>query len=71
MRIEKKDDGGIVRISFFNKDDLRALLERIDKEIDEVALEAKPLTEEEKILAEDKPKADEDESLYSVSNFSI
>src|SRR3989344_7146555 len=71
VRIEKKDDGGIVRISFFNKDDLRALLERIDKEIDEVALEAKPLTEEEKILAEDKPKADEDESLYSVSNFSI
>ncbi|MSR87963.1 MAG: ParB/RepB/Spo0J family partition protein [Candidatus Zambryskibacteria bacterium] len=82
VRIEKKDDGGTVKIDFFNKDDLRAILERIDKELGgnmtiveaspEVVLEeAKPLTEEERILTEDKPKSDEDESLYSVNNFSI
>jgi ParB family transcriptional regulator, chromosome partitioning protein len=74
VRIEKKDEGGLIKIDFFNKDDLRALLDRLDKEskpAEIVAEEAKPLTEEEKVLAEDKPKAEEDESLYSVSNFSI
>lgn len=76
VRIEKREEGGRVTIDFFNKDDLRALLERIDKENNEISPEvamdeAKPLTEEEKIMAEDEPKADEDESLYSVSNFSI
>ena len=55
---------------------MRALLERIDREVSEVSPEvamdeAKPLTDEEKVLIEDKPKSDEDESLYSVSNFSI
>ncbi len=76
VRIEKRDEGGRVTIDFFNKDDLRALLERIDPE----TMDARrpqienvlPLTEEEQILAEDEPKKeDEDESLYSVSNFSI
>ncbi len=84
VRIEKKEDGGIVKIEFFNKDDLRTILERIHNEVKAeekvdmtvpaavVAEEAAPLTEEEKILAEDVPKKDEeDESLYSVSNFSI
>ncbi|MDO8565440.1 MAG: ParB/RepB/Spo0J family partition protein [bacterium] len=82
VRIEKKDDGGTVRIDFFSKDDLRAILERIDKELladvaivettpEAVAEEAQPLTEEEQILAEDEPKKSDDESLYSVSNFSI
>mgnify|MGYP001560413963 CR=1 FL=1 len=72
VRIEKKDEGGTVKIDFFNKDDLRALLERIDKEMEEAVKEAAPLTEEEKILAEDEPaKSDDDESLYSVANFSI
>ena len=78
VRIEKKEEGGRVTIDFFNKDDLRALLERIVSEgegsleqtevsIDNIA----PLTEEEKILAEDSPKSEDDESLYSVTNFSI
>lgn len=90
VRIEKREDGGVVKIDFFNKDDLRALVDRLHLEIakaeaaevspapalevsaEAVAEEAKPLTEEEKILAEDSPKAEqEDESLYSVSNFSI
>jgi ParB family transcriptional regulator, chromosome partitioning protein len=69
VRIEKKEEGGRVTIDFFNKDDLRALLERIN----EASLEnVAPLTEEEKILIEDEPKkSEDDESLYSVTNFSI
>jgi ParB family transcriptional regulator, chromosome partitioning protein len=80
VRIEKRDEGGKLTIDFFNKDDLRALLERINREGEQapyaasaeaVADTAPTLTEEEKIMAEDAPKSDEDESLYSVSNFSI
>lgn len=82
VRIEKREDGGKITIDFFNKEDLRSLLERIDREAkshevtmsapaETVAEAAAPLTEEEKIMAEDEPKADDDESLYSVSNFSI
>jgi ParB family transcriptional regulator, chromosome partitioning protein len=86
VRIEKKDEGGTVKIDFFNKEDLRAILERIDKEMktqesveqkiaestpEEVVETAEPLTDEEKVVAEDVPKADEDEALYSVNNFSI
>ena len=72
VRIEKKEEGGRVTIDFFNKDDLRALLERIisageiDKSQDaEVSIENAPApTEEEKVPADD-------ESLYSVTKFSI
>ncbi|MEK7135377.1 MAG: ParB/RepB/Spo0J family partition protein [Patescibacteria group bacterium] len=87
VRIEKKENGGTVKIDFFDKEDLRAILERIHAEAMAVAAptlgevgvttaervgnEAQPLTDEEKIMAEDKPKEEEDESLYSVSNFSI
>ena len=78
VRIEKKEEGGRVTIDFFNKDDLRALLERIvadgeaNQPPEEISLEdVAPLTEEEKILAEDEPKREDDESLYSVTNFSI
>ncbi|MDP2641856.1 MAG: ParB/RepB/Spo0J family partition protein [bacterium] len=80
VRIEKKEEGGRVTIDFFNKDDLRALLERIalsteasrPQEMETSVSEVSALTDEEKILAEDEPKSDEnDESLYSVTNFSI
>jgi len=78
VRIEKKEEGGRVTIDFFNKDDLRALLERIisdsesSQSVERVAEEAPILTEEEKILVEDKPKSEEDDnSLYSITNFSI
>lgn len=74
VRIEKREAGGRVTIDFFNKDDLRALLERIDADEEvrkmqntEVSLEtAPPLTEEEKIMVND-----DDEALYSVTKFSI
>ena len=67
VRIEKKEAGGRVTIDFFDKDDLRALLERIvSAENGGVSIEdAPPLTDEEKIMADD------DDSLYSVSKFSI
>lgn len=83
VRIEKRNEGGVVKIDFFNKDDLRTILAQIIEEQKNeaapeaeapaavVAEEAQPLTEEEKIMANDAPKADEDENLYSVSNFSI
>ena len=73
VRIEKKDEGGRVTIDFFNKDDLRALLERIisdgqaQKTQEEATIEnVASLTEEEKIMPDE-----DDESLYSVSKFSI
>src|SRR3989338_1891903 len=78
VRIEKRtvgsggSDGGRVTIDFFNKDDLRHLLERIAEEEEKVeekiAENAPPLTDEEKVMA---GESDDDESLYSVSNFSI
>jgi ParB family chromosome partitioning protein len=83
VRIEKRDEGGVVKIDFFNKDDLRTILAQIIEEqkgevapevaapAAVVAEEAQPLTEEEKIMVEDKPKEEEDQDLYSVSNFSI
>src|SRR3990167_6407732 len=80
VRIEKKEEGGRITIDFFNKDDLRALLERINAESaqkEEISLEnVAPLTEEERVMAEDDPSSakaseGEDESLYSVTNFSI
>ncbi|MDO8424186.1 MAG: ParB/RepB/Spo0J family partition protein [bacterium] len=77
VRIEKKEEGGRVTIDFFNKDDLRALLDRINGEIESIASPdlaqtAAPLTDEEKIMAEDSPASSEDDdSLYSIANFSI
>jgi ParB family chromosome partitioning protein len=92
VRIEKKpasspggEEGGRVTIDFFNKDDLRIILERIisdddlkhDTHLDLVLSDVPPLTDEEKILAEDLPLNGEgeskrdDESLYSVTNFSL
>ena len=87
VRIEKREEGGRVTIDFFNKDDLRALLERIvseggetinssqilaEQSVEQVVENAPALTEDEKMLLEDDPKKEgDDESLYSVSNFSI
>jgi ParB family chromosome partitioning protein len=87
VRIEKREEGGRVTIDFFNKDDLRALLERIvseggetinssqilaEQSVERVVENAPALTEDEKMLLEDEPKKEgDDESLYSVSNFSI
>lgn len=83
VRIERKNEGGIVKIDFFNKDDLRALVDRLNQEIArresvpenispaEAVASVSPLSEEEKIVAEDKPKEEEEQELYSVQNFSI
>jgi ParB family chromosome partitioning protein len=77
VHIEKRDEGGRVLIDFFNKDDLRHLLERIAAEEEKAIENASPLTDEEKVLMEDDPhsakasRGEDDESLYSVANFSI
>ncbi|OHA91244.1 MAG: hypothetical protein A2758_02140 [Candidatus Zambryskibacteria bacterium RIFCSPHIGHO2_01_FULL_49_18] len=86
VRIEKREDGGRLLIDFFNKDDLRALLDRIVAEESVEALlpqNVPVLTDpryaegfgeasEDKIMVEDSPvSSEDDETLYSVSNFSI
>ncbi|MDB5266198.1 MAG: parB [Parcubacteria group bacterium] len=91
VRIEKKENGGRVTIDFFSKEDLEGLLEVFkgshipgtpmetplseiveEKKLEEIA----PLTEEEKILADDAgdkmdQPIEEDEDLYSIQNFSV
>jgi len=94
VRIEKKparhgsaegesggDEGGRVTIDFFNKDDLRALLERINTENEVMTaptLVSPDVTSGEQVgvptenVGKDEPKKmEDDESLYSVTNFSI
>jgi hypothetical protein len=86
VRIMKNENGGKLTIDFFSPDDLRELLDKLTHQtIDmtanaadkiEAAVEnAQPLTEEEKILAnegaEDTMEASDDEDLYSVSNFTV
>lgn len=83
VRIEKKEQGGKITIDFFSPDDLRILLDKLSSQpaplVDnypkvepEQAVEmVEPLTEEEKIVIEDKPQAEEDEDLYSIKNFSV
>lgn len=84
VRIEKKEQGGKITIDFFSPDDLRALLEKFSREASEPQEQAykgiepekavemtEPLTEEEKVMAEDSPDSSEDEDLYSVANFSV
>lgn len=63
VRIEKKEnEGGRVTIDFFNKDDLRALLEMIISDVD---------VKEKQIVEDEGLKLDDDESLYSISNFTV
>lgn len=72
VRIEKKENGGRVTIDFFNKDDLRALLDRITLESEtnpEVTLASATTISEEEEGSEE--RRDDDETLYSVDNFSI
>jgi hypothetical protein len=83
VRIEKKEKGGKITIDFFSPDDLRDLLEKlsqektvelpqeiIEKPVEEVVEEAPALTEEEEQDISEGTDM-EDESLYSVTNFSI
>ncbi len=85
VRIEKRDEGGKITIDFFNADDLQTLFDILmKKKSDEAeniqnlnASDAPVLTEEEKIEmnegsedAMEKP-LDEDEGLYSVTNFTV
>ena len=81
VRIERKgEEKGRVTIDFFDKDDLRALLEMIVSDTntaesrrkeEERLASAEPLTEEEKIDAEHGSSDMDDESLYSVTNFTV
>lgn len=78
VRIEKKENGGRMTIDFFNKEDLLAILNKIDSDgkgnPSPLGVEAgQPVITSESQEDNEVPakKDDENESLYSVSNFSI
>lgn len=81
VRIEKKGENkGRVTIDFFNKDDLKSLLEMIVSDVEmaekrkseeEMLSQATPLTVEEREEAEFGASDPDDESMYSVSNFTV
>lgn len=80
VHIEQKENGGQIKIDFFSQDDLKAILEMIQKQVLE-----KPMTEMldkhitenggEEIMLDDRSreeiKKDEDEDLYDLSKFSV
>ncbi|MBX4188976.1 ParB/RepB/Spo0J family partition protein [Candidatus Parcubacteria bacterium] len=86
VHIEKRENGGKLTIDFFSPEDLRSLLdklsqepmkieEKVQTELDAAPEAAVPLTEEEKMLAnegaENIMEASDDEDLYSIKNFTV
>ncbi len=81
VRIEKGKEGGKVTIDFFSPDDLRALLEKLNGNLDaKSAQDSKDGTgntiSPESIPVDDRAPADaekdmESENLYSLKNFSV
>ena len=73
VRIEKGKDGGTVKIDFFSPDDLRALLEKLNKDVSKVEPQA---AETSKVPAVDdrapiEIEKEENEEIYSLNNFSL
>ncbi|MFA6463764.1 MAG: ParB/RepB/Spo0J family partition protein [Candidatus Paceibacterota bacterium] len=72
VQIEQREKGGKIHIDFFSGDDLKSLLDLMQKnyqnKVDGVHTELSP--EESKIAIEDMPKQEEDES-YNLDNFSV
>jgi ParB family chromosome partitioning protein len=80
VRIEKGKEGGKVTIDFFNPEDLRALLERLEKGNTNLRMHSNVTNSESANVAaavavDDRPteevKKDENEDIYSLKNFSI
>ncbi len=75
VRIEKNKEGGTVTIDFFSPDDLRALLEKLNKtEAVVAAMPAVAVSEDQKPM-DDRAPADvvkeDNTELYSLKNFSL
>ncbi len=76
VQIERKDFGGKVMIDFFSNEDLRKLLDLVSSgavpgvQLSTPAGEDVPLSTDEPIIAPEKIPQ-EDDGLYSVSNFSL
>ena len=78
VRIEKHKEGGTVTIDFFNPDDLRALLEKLNKQglpnvpvqADAVAEVAEPVVAVDDRSQQEKQQ-EENEEIYSLKNFSL
>lgn len=72
VQIDKKDFGGQIKIDFFTKEDLRAILESINKTILENEIPEELIKEVDEKPIDDRNKEEkEDSSLYDISNFSI
>ncbi len=81
VHIERKEVGGKVTIDFFSKDDLRAIMEFLNKEKsvspkEEIKEQAEAITQATPVETVDdrspvEKKAEENEDIYSVNNFTI
>lgn len=80
VRIEKRDEGGKITIDFFNHDDLQTLFDILMKKKEAEnfnvqnlnVADAPVLTEEEKeVMSEGTNMDEDDEGLYSVTNFTV
>jgi ParB family chromosome partitioning protein len=75
VSIEKKDVGGKVTIDFFTNEDLRAIMELLEKNKLQGAGASISPTPEDKPFQDDPdamlPEEESDEDLYSLKNFSL
>jgi ParB family transcriptional regulator, chromosome partitioning protein len=75
VSIEKKDVGGKVTIDFFTNEDLRAIMELLEKNKQRGVGEAISPIPEDKPFQDDPdamlPEEESDEDLYSLKNFSL
>ncbi len=84
VRIEQKEVGGKIHIDFFSKDDLRAILNTLNKSKSTTSHDAEEMSAQVAAISAATPletpvddrtevekKEEENEDIYSVSNFSI
>ena len=81
VHIERKEVGGKVTIDFFSKDDLRSILDFLNKEKglspkEEIKEQAEAITQATPVETVDdrspvEKKEEENEDIYSVNNFTI
>jgi ParB family chromosome partitioning protein len=73
VQLERKEKGGKIIIDFFSSEDLRGIVALLHKEVTTNASpDSSPFQEAAiQIDQNDEPKANLDEDLYSIKNFSI
>lgn len=71
VHIERKEKGGKIMIDFFSNDDLRAILDAVNKNKVAVTESASEPLVDDRSPEEIKKEENEDENLYSVDNFVV